>query len=181
MTGDHPQSRRAPSRPAPAGRLPAEREVVNRQSAVAVRPRLLRTFLTRACELVLPRAAGVAVCLVSDAEIARLNRTYRGKAGATDVLSFPAEGRNGGAGAGGAAGRLRLAGLKPCSTFHLGDIAISPAAARRNARTLGRSVPEELRVLILHGVLHLAGYDHEKDEGEMERRELRLRRRLGIG
>ena len=121
-----------------------------------MRPRLIRTFLTRACELVLPRAAGVAVCLVSDAEIARLNRTYRGKGGATDVLSFPAD-RTG------------------------GDIAISPAAARRNARSLGRNVPEELRVLILHGVLHLAGYDHETDEGEMERRELRLRRRLGIG
>jgi len=130
--------------------------VVNRQRGVAVRPRPLRTFLARACELVLPRAAGVAVCLVSDAEIARLNRTYRGKGGATDVLSFPADGTG-------------------------GDIAISPAAARRNARSLGHSVPEELRVLILHGVLHLAGYDHETDEGEMERRELRLRRRLGIG
>jgi len=130
--------------------------VVNRQRAVVVRPRLLNTFLMRACKLVLPRAAGVAVCLVSDAEIARLNRTYRGKDGATDVLSFPADGTG-------------------------GDIAISPAAARRNARSLGRSVPEELRVLILHGVLHLAGYDHETDEGEMERRELQLRRRLGIG
>jgi len=130
--------------------------VVNRQRGVAVRPRPLRTFLARACELVLPRAAGVAVCLVSDAEIARLNRTYRGKGGATDVLSFPADGTG-------------------------GDIAISPAAARRNARSLGHSVPEELRVLILHGVLHLAGYDHETDQGEMERRELRLRRRLGIG
>ena len=130
--------------------------MVNRQRGVAVRPRPLRTFLARACELVLPRAAGVAVCLVSDVEIARLNRTYRGKGGATDVLSFPADGTG-------------------------GDIAISPAAARRNARSLGHSVPEELRVLILHGVLHLAGYDHETDQGEMERRELRLRRRLGIG
>jgi probable rRNA maturation factor len=129
--------------------------VVNRQRAVAVRPGLLRAFLTRTCELVLPRAAGVAVCLVSDAEIARLNRKYRGKSGATDVLSFPGD-RTG------------------------GDIAISPAAARRNARALGRSVPEELRVLILHGVLHLAGYDHETDQGEMDRRELRLRHRLGI-
>jgi len=163
MTGDRPRSRRATPRlggQAPragtAGRLLAERVVVNRQRAVVVRPRLLNTFLMRACKLVLPRAAGVAVCLVSDAEIARLNRRYRGKGGATDVLSFPADGTG-------------------------GDIAISPAAARRNARTLGRSVPEELRVLILHGGLHLAGYDHETDEGEMERRELRLRRRLGIG
>lgn len=155
--------------------------MVNRQRSVAVRPRLLRAFLKRACNLVVPRTAGVAVCLVSDAEIARLNRTYRGKAGATDVLSFPAAESNGNAGASGAAGTLKLAGQKPGATFHLGDIAISPAAARRNARSLGRSVPEELRVLILHGVLHLAGYDHETDQGEMERREQRLRRRLGIG
>jgi probable rRNA maturation factor len=150
MTGDHPRSR-----PATAGRRRGERVVVNRQRAVIVRPGPLRAFLARACEVALPRAAGVAVCLVSDAEIARLNRTYRGKAGATDVLSFPADGTG-------------------------GDIAISPAAARRNARSLGRSVPQELRVLILHGVLHLAGYDHETDQGEMNRREHRLRRRLGI-
>jgi probable rRNA maturation factor len=180
MTGDLPPSRRASPRQAGTGhRRRGERVVLNRQGSVAVRPRLLHTFLARACELVLPRAAGVAVCLVSDAEIARLNRTYRGKGGATDVLSFPAAARNGGAG--GHTTALRLASRKAGGTFHLGDIAISPAAARRNARTLGRSVPEELRVLILHGVLHLAGYDHETDEGEMERRELRLRRRLGIG
>jgi probable rRNA maturation factor len=160
--------------------------VVNRQNAVAVRPRVLRTFLMQACKLVLPRTAGVAVCLISDAEIARLNRTYRGKPGTTDVLSFPAAEKNGGAGARarGSDGRLKFAGpaqRRTGATFHLGDIAISPAAARRNARSLGRSVPEELRVLILHGVLHLAGYDHETDQGEMERREQRLRRRLGIG
>jgi len=129
--------------------------VVNRQREVTVRPRVLRVFLSRACRMVLPRRAAVAVCLVSDAEIARLNRRYRGKAGATDVLSFPADGTG-------------------------GDIAISPAAARRNARSLGRSVPEELRILILHGVLHLAGYDHETDQGQMDRRERRLRHRLGI-
>jgi len=125
------------------------------RSAVTVRARLLRTFLARACHLVLPRTATVAVSLVSDVEIARLNRTYRGKHGATDVLSFPAGGRG-------------------------GDIAISPAAARRNARADGRAVNQELRVLILHGVLHLAGYDHETDQGQMERREHQLRRRLGI-
>lgn len=150
--------------------------LVNRQRAVAVRARRLSAFLSKACDMVLPPAAGVAVCLVTDPEIARLNRTYRGKRGPTDVLSFPADGSratkaarldpglSGGAGAG----------------FHLGDIAISPAAARRNARSLRRSVQEELRVLILHGVLHLAGYDHETDQGQMERYERRLRRRLGI-
>jgi probable rRNA maturation factor len=156
MTEDPPQSRfTAPQRAGAAGSRRGERVVVNRQRAVTVRPRPLRAFLARACNLVLPPAAGVAVCFVSDAEIARLNRAYRGKTGATDVLSFPADGRG-------------------------GDIAISPAAARRNARSLGRPVNQELRVLILHGVLHLAGYDHEADQGQMERRERRLRRRLGI-
>jgi probable rRNA maturation factor len=66
------------------------------------------------------------------------------------------------------------------STAFLGDIAISPATARRNAKKLGRSLPSELRVLILHGVLHLLGYDHETDCGLMDRVEGRLRRRLGL-
>ena len=126
--------------------------------------------------MVLPCEAGVAVCLVTDGEIARLNRTYRGKAGPTDVLSFPADGSRELQAAAADAGSPDGSG----SGFHLGDIAISPAAARRNARSLGRNVQEELRVLILHGVLHLAGYDHETDQGQMERYEQRLRRRLGI-
>jgi len=62
----------------------------------------------------------------------------------------------------------------------LGDIAISPAVARRNAYSLGRSLSREIHVLILHGVLHLLGYDHETDRGEMDRVEGRLRRRLGL-
>ena len=62
----------------------------------------------------------------------------------------------------------------------MGDIAIAPRVARRNAKLLGRGLPQELKVLILHGVLHLLGYDHETDRGEMERIEMRLRRKLGI-
>ena len=114
----------------------------------------------------------VAVRLIGDAEMARLNETYRKKKGTTDVLSFPAvkTGK-----AGGLARQVKRSAGK-----YLGDIAIAPAVARRNARTLGRSLPDELRVLILHGVLHLLGYDHETDRGEMERIEMRLRRRLGI-
>ena len=63
---------------------------------------------------------------------------------------------------------------------YVGDIAIAPETARRNARRLSRGLPAELRVLILHGMIHLAGYDHETDQGEMERLEQRLRRRLGL-
>jgi ssRNA-specific RNase YbeY (16S rRNA maturation enzyme) len=66
-------------------------------------------------------------------------------------------------------------------TGYLGDIAIAPAVARRNARRLGRSLGWELRILMLHGALHLLGYDHERDHGEMERLERRVRRRLGLG
>ena len=62
----------------------------------------------------------------------------------------------------------------------LGDIAISPATARRNAKKLGRTLPNELQILILHGVLHLLGYDHETDNGQMTRVENRLRRKLGL-
>jgi len=153
---------------APADGLLGERVLLNRQRAVAVRPRPLAAFLAKACGLVLPRTAGVAVCLVSDAEIARLNQAYRGKRGPTDVLSFPAV-------------ATRASRPRTAAGFHLGDIAISPAAARRNALPEGRSVEQELRVLILHGVIHLAGYDHETDQGQMQRYERRLRARLGIG
>jgi probable rRNA maturation factor len=61
-----------------------------------------------------------------------------------------------------------------------GDIAIAPAIARQNARRFGRALDDEMRILILHGILHLMGYDHETDNGQMERREMRLRRRLGL-
>jgi len=63
---------------------------------------------------------------------------------------------------------------------YLGDIAIAPAVARRNALRFGRSFDHELRILILHGILHLLGYDHESDSGQMDRRENRLRRALGL-
>jgi probable rRNA maturation factor len=62
----------------------------------------------------------------------------------------------------------------------LGDVAISPSTARRNAKKLGRTLPSELQILTLHGVLHLLGYDHETDGGEMDRVEERLRRKLGL-
>ena len=88
----------------------------------------------------------------------RWNRTYRGKNRPTDVLSFRFNG----------------------SSSYLGDIAISPAIARSNAVANGRTLQNELRILILHGVLHLLGFDHEKDRGEMVRKEDRLRRKLGI-
>jgi probable rRNA maturation factor len=66
------------------------------------------------------------------------------------------------------------------SDFYLGDIAIAPGVARRNARRFGRTFNDEMRILLLHGMLHLMGYDHETDTGQMDRREQRLRRTLGL-
>ena len=153
----------------------AERDVAaieNHQRVVRVRVRPLELFLQRVKYELGLRGDCVAVRLIRDAEMARLNGTYRGKKRATDVLSFPVEERC----------KPELRGnpkRKPRGAF-LGDIAISPVVARRNARAMGRGLPEELQILILHGVLHLLGYDHEADRGEMERVEMRLRRRLGI-
>lgn len=179
--------------------------VINRQRRVRVAVRPLDEFLDRVRCGVGFQQHDFTVCLVSDAAIARLNRAFRGKRGPTDVLSFPANGmppnqpsREAGkqrlrltaaAQAGGPLRRRQAMDSSPsltsstsftsCSSY-LGDIAISPEAALRNARRFARTLSQELRVLILHGVLHLAGYDHEADRGEMDRLERRLRRRLGL-
>jgi probable rRNA maturation factor len=120
----------------------------------------------------------VTVCLVTNSEIAKWNRAYRHKVGPTDVLSFPVEEE---AAPAVRRSRLHRKAKRGRATDYLGDIAIAPAVARRNARRFGRSFSEEMRILILHGLLHLIGYDHETDTGQMDRRERRLRRELGIG
>ncbi len=167
--------------------------VLNRQHRVRVAVKPLEEFADRVRQaLRLPRRE-FTVCLVSDAAIARMNRAFRGKRGPTDVLSFPANGAEMKQGDREAArqGRRPTAEARRAqrnqngakglsSTSYLGDIAISPETARRNAHRFGRSLPQELRILILHGALHLIGYDHEADHGEMNRLESRLRRRLGL-
>jgi probable rRNA maturation factor len=144
--------------------------ILNRQRTVRVARPALESFLRRVCRELKLGAAEVTICLVSDAEMARMNEAFRGKKGPTDVLSFPAVERRTPASP---SARSRRPGF-------LGDIAISPETARRNAKKFGRSVPSELQVLIVHGVLHLLGYDHETDRGEMDRIEQRLRRRFGL-
>jgi probable rRNA maturation factor len=137
--------------------------IFNRQRRVPVAIRPLQQFYERArCELGFAPES-VTIELISDAAMARLNAAYRKKRGPTDVLSFPANG----------------ARPKPGAEY-VGDIAISPETARRNARRFSRSLPLEMRVLILHGMIHLAGFDHEADHGEMDRLERRLRKRLGV-
>jgi probable rRNA maturation factor len=150
--------------------------ILNRQRSVRLSTRALESFLLRVRRELDLKQAQVTVCLVSDAEIAGMNQSFRKKHGPTDVLSFPAV-------------RLRKprqsrrstsAPVSLDSNASLGDIAIAPAVAKRNAKSYGRTLPAELKILILHGVLHLLGFDHEADHGEMDRTEKKLRRRLGL-
>jgi probable rRNA maturation factor len=121
--------------------------------------RALASFLSQAQAAV--RLKGeVNVLLTTDPAIRKLNRNFRGKDKATDVLSFPAEG----------IGAEALAG----------DLAISVPTALKQAIQQGHSLAIEIKVLILHGLLHLAGYDHETDEGKMARRERLLRAKLNL-
>lgn len=109
------------------------------------------------------KAGNVAIAFVTDSEITRLNKTYRKKSKPTDVLSFPAQ-----------------FAKRPNKNKFLGDIAIAPAVARRYAKKNGRTLESEICILILHGILHLLGYDHETDQGQMDRIETKLRRELGL-
>ncbi|HET6930487.1 MAG TPA: rRNA maturation RNase YbeY [Candidatus Acidoferrum sp.] len=147
--------------------------IENHQRGVRVAVGPLEEFLGKTVEEIGLGPESVAVRLIGDAEMARLNERYRKKKGATDVLSFPVVADSGKPG-------TLSAQVRRARGEFLGDIAIAPRVARRNAKSLGRGLPEELKVLILHGVLHLLGYDHETDRGEMERVEMRLRRKLGI-
>ena len=130
--------------------------VIMRRAIRGVSRPALERFIARA-----QRAAGlrgeVNLLVAGSAELRRLNRDFRHKDKPTDVLSFPGISRE-----------------------FAGDIAVSADIARANARSLGHSVDRELRVLALHGLLHLAGYDHETDNGRMRRKEERLRATLGL-
>jgi len=144
--------------------------ILNPQREVRVARPPLESFLRHVKKELGCGKADVTVCLVSDAEMARMNKKFRKKKGPTDVLSFPAVGRPKSV-----SSRRRAKGGE-----FLGDIAISPATARRYAKKNGRTLASELRVLILHGVLHLLGYDHETDRGKMDRVERKLRKRFRL-
>jgi probable rRNA maturation factor len=128
---------------------------------------------------VAPRAASgtLTVVVTSDRRIRTLNRTWRSLDAATDVLSFPSGDTPGQAGFRARPGGGHLAGHPG---RHLGDLVISRDTAARQARTEGHSLATEVRVLALHGLLHLLGYDHERDSGRMARIERRLRRQGGL-
>ena len=129
--------------------------LLNRQRRLRVSPARLRRVLGGVAEALRVRGE-VSLVLAGDGLLRRLNRDYRGKDRPTDVLSFPGGGAEEG----------------------LGDVVISVETAERNARALGRTLPQELDVLALHGFLHVLGYDHEADDGTMGRLERRLRKRI---
>jgi probable rRNA maturation factor len=132
--------------------------VIMKSRVPGLTQRKLAEFVAKLCECI--RLAGAVTILVtSNKEMRVLNGRFRGKPHATDVLSFP--------------------GATFADDF-AGDIAISLDIATRNARALGHAISAEVKILVLHGVLHLAGYDHESDRGEMTRLEGRLRRKLSL-
>jgi len=137
-----------------------------RSPAVARRNPLNKRELARFAKLAIlaaGAAGAVSILLADDQRIRQLNQQFRKKNKPTDVLSFPAidwaEGR---------------------AHKHLGDLAISLDTAGRQAELFGHSLATEVKVLILHGILHLAGYDHERDQGEMATIEGRLRKEFDL-
>jgi probable rRNA maturation factor len=154
--------------------------ILNRQRQVTISIGDLEKFSAKLRRLLKIPAEAVTICLVTKADIAKWNRAYRGKNRPTDVLSFTPDEPP-------AKQRVPRLSRKRTSwksngdiSNYWGDIAIAPAVARQNARRFGRDFNDEMRILILHGILHLMGYDHETDNGQMDRREMRLRRQLGL-
>ena len=144
---------------------PALIEVLNRQRLYPINQRevahLARTALDRICR---PQATAT-ITFIRDSLMRQLNRDYRGIDAPTDVLSFAYHAGEG------------VASPAP-EAEHLGDVVISVETAERYAQKLGLTFDREIQTLVIHGVLHLAGYDHETDHGEMNRIERRLRKEL---
>jgi probable rRNA maturation factor len=134
-------------------------EAVNRQRKRKIDTEAWETFAARAAGAIGKSEFSATIAFVSDKTIRQLNHQFRSVDKATDVLSFPAEDEE---------------------NSNLGDIAISVDTATKQAKENGLTFDEEVAQLILHGLLHLCGYDHETDNGEMNRLELRLRKKLGI-
>ena len=139
-------------------------EVVNRQRARKINPKQWREFGDAALKAIGHDQRNATIAFVSDRSIKELNRRFRGKNYATDVLSFPNE----------------AAFFEVENQSLLGDIVISVQRATIQAKENGLTFDAEVKQLILHGLLHLCGYNHETDKGEMNRLELRLRKKLGI-
>lgn len=134
-------------------------EAVNRQRKTRIDTKAWESFAEKAAAAIGKNGSTATVAFVSDKAIRQLNQQFRNVDKPTDVLSFPADEQD---------------------KLNLGDIAISVETAARQAKENGLTFDEEVAQLILHGLLHLSGYDHETDNGEMNRLEVRLRKKLGI-
>ena len=139
-------------------------EVVNRQRRRKINAKQWREFTGKAVRAIGRDSESATIVFVSDDAIKKLNRRFRGKSLATDVLSFPAGSEV----------------FEEQDGSHLGDVVISVERAAAQAKANKLSFSGEVEQLILHGLLHLCGYDHETDKGEMNRLELKLRKGLGI-
>jgi probable rRNA maturation factor len=140
-------------------------EVVNRQRLCAIDRSRVERVAHATLAAIGRDACSLTIAFVRDRVIRSLNRTYRGKDRATDVLSFPATDEQTGA----AIGEM---------VDYLGDIVIATDTARAQAEVASHSFAREVSELVIHGTLHLCGYDHEIDNGEMNRLEMKLRRKL---
>ena len=132
-------------------------EVVNRQRRLQIDTEAWSTFAAKALDVIGKNDWSATIAFVSDKRLRELNRQFRGIDKTTDVLSFPAE-----------------------EESNLGDVAVSVETAATQARENGLTFDREIAQLILHGLLHLSGYDHETDNGQMNRLELKLRKKLDI-
>ncbi len=136
--------------------------VILRKKVTGLSPSSLERFVLRARRALHLRHS-VNVLVTNSHELRSLNRQFSGKNKTTDVLSFPSS-------------QLELRQSKQIA----GELAISADFARESASRLGHSTAEEIKILVLHGILHLAGFDHERDNGEMAHEETRLRQRLKL-
>jgi len=139
-------------------------ELINRQRARRISAKVWREFAEQALRTIRTNEQAVSIVFVSDQMIKKLNRQFRGKDFATDVLSF----------------RNHAERFESQNDRTLGEIVISVDRAAAQAKENGLSFSNEVEQLILHGLLHLCGYDHETDHGEMNRLELKLRKKLRI-
>ena len=138
-------------------------ELINRQRKYKT-PNSWREFAERALHAVNSSDRNATIVFVSDTAIRKLNQQFRGKNYATDVLSFPTNHER----------------FESENQSHLGEVVISIERAAAQAEANGLTLKNEVQQLILHGLLHLCGHDHETDKGEMNRLELKLRKKLGI-
>src|SRR6185369_5521183 len=139
-------------------------EIINRQRSKPINAKQLRELSERALQTIGSSKQAATVVFVSDAAIRKLNRQFRGKDQVTDVLSFPHEAEL----------------FEAENQTHLGEVVISVQRAELQAKQNGLTFSNEVEQLILHGLLHLCGYDHETDDGKMNRLEVKLRKKLGI-